>query len=99
MFLGVDKIDLQADGVPVKVFNDKGSIEINKDGDILLTGANIVLKSKQDITIDAGANLNLKSKASIAVTAQAKLDLKATAAATLESSLTTTVKGSIVQIN
>ena len=99
LFLGVDKIDLQADGVPVKVFNDKGSIEINKDGDILLTGANIVLKSKQDITIDAGANLNLKSKASIAVTAQAKLDLKATAAATLESSLTTTVKGSIVQIN
>lgn len=99
LFLGVDKIDLQADGVPVKVFNEKGSIEINKDGDILLTGANIVLKSKQDITIDAGANLNIKSKASIAVTAQAKLDLKATAPATLESSAITTVKGSIVQIN
>ncbi len=99
LFLGVEKVDLQAQGIAVKVFNDKGSIEITKDGDITLKGANIVLKSTQDITIDAGANVNIKSKASTAVTAQAKLDLKATAPATLESSAITSVKGSMVNIN
>lgn len=99
LFLGAEKVDLQAQGVAVKVYNDKGSIEITKDGDITLTGVNIVLKSTQDITIDAGANVNIKSKASIAVSAQAKLDLKATAPATLESKAITSVTGSMVKIN
>jgi uncharacterized protein involved in type VI secretion and phage assembly len=99
LFLGVEKVDLQAEGVAVKVYNDKGSIEITKDGDITLKGANIVLKSTQDITIDAGANVNIKSKASTAVTAKAKLDLKATAPATLESTAITSIKGSMVKIN
>lgn len=99
LLLGVEKIDLQANGVPVKVYNEKGSIEINKDGDITLKGANITLKSTQDIIIDSGANVTIKSKSSTAVTAQAKLDLKATAPATLESSAITSVKGSMVNIN
>ncbi len=99
LLLGAEKLEVQADGVPVKVYNDRGSIEITKDGDITLKGANITIKSTQDITIDAGANVNIKSKASTAVTAQAKLDLKANAPATLQSSAVTEVKGSIVQIN
>ena len=99
VFIGAEKIDVEANKIPVKVFNEKGSIEINKDGDIQLKGANIVLKSTQDITIDAGANVNIKSKASTAVTAKAKLDLKANAPATLESSAITSVKGSMVKIN
>lgn len=99
LLLGVQKIDLQANGIPVKVYNEKGSIEITKDGDITLKGENITLKSTQNITIDAGANVEVKSKANTAVTAQAKLDLKATAPATLESSAITTVKGTMVNIN
>ena len=99
LLLGVEKIDLQANGIPVKVYNEKGSIEINKDGDITLKGANITLKSTQDIIIDSGANVTIKSKSSTAVTAQAKLDLKANAPATLESSAITSVKGSMVNIN
>ncbi len=99
VFIGADKIDVIGKKIPLKVYNEKGSIEITPDGDIHLKGANIVLKSTQDITIDAGANLNLKSKGSTGVTAQAKLDLKASAPATLESSAITTVKGSMVKIN
>lgn len=99
LMLGAEKIDLQADGIPIKVFNAKGSIEITKDGDITLKGANITLKADQDIKIESGANVNVKSKASTAITAQAKLDLKGTAPTTLESSAITTVKGSMVKIN
>jgi len=99
LFLGVERIDLQADGIPVKVFNDRGSIEITKDGDILLQGANISLKADQDITIEAKANVNIKSKASTTLDAKAKLDIKAAGPATLESSAITSVKGSMVNIN
>lgn len=99
LLLGVEKVDLQANGIPVKVYNEKGSIEINKDGDITLKGTNITLKSTQDIIIDSGANVNIKSKSSTGITAQAKLDLKANAPATLESSAITSVKGSMVNIN
>ncbi len=99
VFVGKEKIDVQAKGIPVKVFNDKGSIEIAENGDITLQSkGNISLKATKDVTIE-GVNVNVKSKANVAVTAQAKLDLKANAPATLESSALTTVKGTMVKIN
>ena len=99
VFIGADKIDVIGKKIPLKVYNEKGSIEITPDGDIELKGANILLKSSQDITLDAGGTMNIKSKSNTGVTAQGKLDLKANAPATLESAAITTVKGSMVKIN
>jgi hypothetical protein len=99
LFLCEEKIDLQATGIPVKVYNDQGSIEIAKNGDITMESkGNITLKATKDVKIE-GLNVNIKSTASTKVEAGAKLDLKATAPATLESSAITTVKGTMVKVN
>jgi uncharacterized protein involved in type VI secretion and phage assembly len=100
LFLGEEKIEIEGkQGLPVKVFAGKASIEITKNGDIALdTQGNITLKATQDVTIE-GLNVNIKSEASAKVEAGATLDLKANAPATLESSAITVVKGSLVQIN
>ena len=54
------------------------------------SGSDMTIKSTGDINIE-GVNINIKS--------QAELKAEASAAATLSSSGTTTIKGSLIQIN
>jgi phage protein D/phage baseplate assembly protein gpV len=99
VFIGKEKIDVQAKGIPVKVFNDQGSIEIAKNGAITLDSKNaITIKAAQDVTIE-GLNVNLKSKANAKVEAGAMLELKASASAKLDGGGMTEVKGGLVKIN
>jgi uncharacterized protein involved in type VI secretion and phage assembly len=97
--LAKTRVDLISAANPLKLQNDNGSIEIDADGNITITGASITLDASGDITVDGGANVNVTSGAAAKVEAGAALDLKASAPATLESSAITNVKGSMVKIN
>ena len=97
--LAKTRVDLLSSANPMKLHNDNGSIEIDADGNITITGANITIEGSGDITVDGGANVNVTSGAAAKVEAGAALDLKAGAPATLESSAITNVKGSMVKIN
>jgi len=99
VFIGKEKIDVEAKGIPVKVFNDQGSIEIAKNGAITMDSKNaITIKAAQDVTIE-GLNVNLKSKANAKVEAGTMLELKASASAKLDGGGMTEVKGGMVKIN
>ena len=97
--LAKERVDLIATNTPLKIQNDKGSIEIDKDGNITIKGAKITLQGTGDITVDGKTNVNVKAGAGAKVEATAALDLKSKAPATLESSAITNVKGSMVKIN
>ena len=98
LMLAADRVELKAPSLPIKVFNDKGSIEITDNGDITIKGAKISIEAQQDVSIK-GMNVNVKANASAKVETSATLDLKANGPATLESSAITTVKGPLVKIN
>lgn len=98
LMLAADKVELNAPDVPIKVYNKKGSIEINEQGDITIKGTNITIEAQQNLKFKA-VGIESKSSAATKVEASATLDLKANAPATLESSAITIVKGSMVKIN
>ena len=84
-------------GQPAKVAAGDSSIEIDKQGNITLTGQKITLKATQDVEI---SGMNVKLKANVAVEAsgmQAKLS--GSAQAEVSSGGQTAVKGSMVMIN
>ena len=99
LFLGAEKIDLQAEGIPVKVFNDQGSMEIAKNGDITMTtNGNITLKATKDVKIE-GANVSVKANMGAKVEAGTEPGLKGNATSKLEASGPVVIKGAIVQVN
>ena len=97
--LAKTQVDLIATTTPLTIKNNKGSIEIDEDGNITIKGAKITLQGTGDITVDGKTNVNVKAGAGAKVEATAALDLKSKAPATLESAAITNVKGSMVKIN
>jgi uncharacterized protein involved in type VI secretion and phage assembly len=98
LLLGAEKIDLQAEGIPIKVFNKQGSIEIADDGEIKVDSKqNITIKSLKDVAIE-GTNVNIKAQSGIKVEGM-MVDVKAKAMATIDGGPMTAVKGKMVQIN
>ncbi|MBI0398299.1 type VI secretion system tip protein VgrG [Cyclobacterium marinum] len=85
------KIVMDEDGDSINITDDHGnSITMNGEGIAMESGSDMTIKSTGDINIE-GVNINIKS--------QAELKAEASAAATLSSSGTTTIKGSLIQIN
>jgi uncharacterized protein involved in type VI secretion and phage assembly len=98
LLLGADKIDLQAEGIPIKVFNKQGFVEIAKNGAITLDSKeNITIKSLKDVAIE-GMNVNLKAKTGTKVEG-VTVDVKAQAKAAIDGGAMTQIKGGMVQIN
>jgi uncharacterized protein involved in type VI secretion and phage assembly len=98
LFLGVEKIDLQAEGIPVKVFNGDGSIEIAKNGAITMDSKNsITIKAAQDVKIE-GANVSIKANAAAKVEG-VTVDVKASAKGSFDGGGMAEVKGGMVKIN
>ncbi|WP_339901452.1 type VI secretion system tip protein VgrG [uncultured Cyclobacterium sp.] len=85
------KIVLDEDEDAITITDDHGnSVTMNGEGIVMESGSNMTIKSTGDINLE-GVNINIKS--------QAELKAEGSAAATLSSSGTTTVKGSLIQIN
>lgn len=82
---------MDEDGDAITITDDHGnSITMNGEGIVMESGSDMTIKSTGDINLE-GVNINIKS--------QAELKAEGSAAATLSSSGTTTVKGSLIQIN
>jgi phage gp45-like len=98
MFIGKEKIDVEAKGIPVKVFNDKGSIEITKDGNITIKGKTITLDAQTDIILKS-KDLKSDTKVHTTVTAGGEVKISGRLGGTLDGGLTTKIKGAMVNIN
>jgi uncharacterized protein involved in type VI secretion and phage assembly len=85
------KIVMDEDEDSITITDDHGnSITMNGEGIVIESGSDMTIKSSGDINLE-GVNINIKS--------QAELKAEGSAAATFSSSGTTTVKGSLIQIN
>lgn len=99
-FVKLSKEGLEASvpsGQPAKVAAGDSYVEIDKQGNITLSGQKVSIQAKQDVEI---SGLNVKLKANVAVEAsgvQAKVS--GSAQAELSSGGQTAVKGSVVMIN
>ncbi|WP_430406438.1 type VI secretion system tip protein VgrG [Fluviicola sp.] len=82
-------IDEDADEITLKD-EHSNSLKMNKDGISIESGKDLILKATGDVTIE-GVNIE--------ITGQAEVKVAGNAGTELSSSATTTVKGSIVQIN
>ncbi len=87
-------------GNTITVDDDAGGISIQDENDnaIVLDSSGITMTSASDINIEARGDINV-SAVNLKQDAQAEVKLNGSAGATLESGGSTTVKGSIVQIN
>jgi len=85
------KIVMDDDGGEITITDDHGNtITMNGDGIVMESGADLTVKSTGDINLE-GVNINIKS--------QGELKAEGSAGATLSSSGSTTIKGSLIQIN
>ncbi|MGB0113078.1 MAG: VgrG-related protein [Ilumatobacteraceae bacterium] len=99
LLLGVDGIELEADGIPIKVYNGDASIEISDAGDVaVVTKGDFTVKATGDVKIE-GNNVEVKSKLGAKVQSGTSLDLKAGTTGALEATAPLTVKGAMVNIN
>lgn len=82
------------------VDDDSGSVTVEDENSnaLKMDSSGITLESAADITIKASGDVNIEG-ANLSGTASAQAKLEGSAGAELSSSGTTTVKGSIVQIN
>jgi Rhs element Vgr protein len=85
------KIVMDDDGESITISDDHGNtITMDGDGIVMDSSADLNIKSSGDINLE-GTNINIKS--------QAELKAEGSAGATLSSSGSTTIKGSLIQIN
>jgi phage baseplate assembly protein gpV len=98
LFLGAERIDLESKGIPIKVFNDKGSIEITKDGDITIKGNKITLDARTDVIIKA-KDLKADTKVHMNLNAGGEFKAAGRLGGTLDGGLTAKIKGGMVNIN
>nr|WP_294859419.1 type VI secretion system tip protein VgrG [uncultured Fluviicola sp.] len=82
-------IDEDADEIMLQD-EHSNSLKMNKDGISIESGKDLVMKAKGDVTIE-GVNIDIKG--------QSEVKIAGSAGTEVSSSATTTIKGSIVQIN
>lgn len=99
VFIGKEKIDVEASGIPIKVFNKDGSIEVAKNGAITLDSKDgITIKAVRDVMIE-GANVSIKAKQGVKLDG-VTVDVKATAQGTFDGGMNAEVKAkTMVKIN
>jgi hypothetical protein len=85
-------------GKPFAITVGDAKIEIDAQGNISISGMKITLSATQDISIQSKTQLQAKGTAGISLQG-ATAELKGDATATLQSSGSTAVKGSVVMIN
>lgn len=98
-----DKIALTIEtpnGNTLVISDDEGSVTVNDENgnSIFMDSSGINIDSVADITIKASGDVNIEG-ANVNASASASLKAEGAAGAELSSSASTTVKGSIVQIN
>jgi uncharacterized protein involved in type VI secretion and phage assembly len=83
-----------------------GSLTHAEDGDVTISGANLVLRSRGDLTLEATGSVVIEAQREARMTATGSLDLSSTTSAKLSAAhtevtgtATTTVKGALVRIN
>lgn len=92
-----DKVDVVADGVPIKIANGQATIEMKANGDITIDGNKITIKGKMDVAIEGQ---NFKAKGQVGADVEAvKLGLKGSASAELSGGAKVDIKGGKVGIN
>ncbi len=97
--LGVDKVDVEAEsGKPIKFKAGDTTVEIDADGNVVITAKDITLKADNDIKIE-GKQVTIKGQSGVDIDGGgSKLALKP-GQAEVSSSGTTAVKGTAVQLN
>lgn len=87
-------------GNTFEVSEDTGSITIKDENDnsIVMDSSGIAISSASDLNIDARGDVNISAQ-NIKQEGQMEVKLNGSAGATLESGGSTTIKGSLVQIN
>lgn len=99
LYLGEDKLTVEAAGVDVELKSAGGSMVIADNGDITIDGNNINIKGSGSVNVESGTDLAAKAGTGAKVEASANLDLKGGAQATLEGSAGASIKGATVNIN
>ena len=85
------KVVMDDDADEITLTDDHGNtITMNSDGIVMDSSSDMTIKSTGDLNLE-GVNINIKS--------QAELKAEGSAGATLSSSGSTTIKGSLIQIN
>jgi uncharacterized protein involved in type VI secretion and phage assembly len=99
VFIGKEKIDVEATGIPIKVFNKDGTIEVAKNGAITLDSKDsITIKATQNVTIE-GASVSIKATNAAKMEGNT-VDVKATTQGTFDGGMNAAVKGAVmVKIN
>lgn len=85
-------------GKPIKLTAGQASIELDGQGNVVIKGMKVTVQAQTDLELK-GAQVKAEAQATMQLQAQASAELKANGMVTVESSGSTAVKGSIVQIN
>jgi phage protein D/phage baseplate assembly protein gpV len=85
-------------GQPVTIKAGDTKVELDKQGNITLSGKKITIAAEMDVEI-SGLNVKLKSNANLEGAAGAALKMSANATADLSASGPTSIKGAMVTIN
>lgn len=83
---------------PIKLTNGKATIELTKEGDIKLTGGNVMITAQKNVSIEATQKLTGKGSTGVALQGL-KVDLKSDSAGSVEAGGPLTIKGATVAIN
>jgi uncharacterized protein involved in type VI secretion and phage assembly len=96
--VGHTMIEIQNQKKPIKITNQKATVELAENGDITIAGENITIEGKKDVTIK-GQNVTIEAKAKFAAKGNSGSDLTSGGPVKVQGGPMTEIKGGMVKIN